>query len=193
MTKEYLNPYQRCDTSFDQLFKKYNQFLIHYATQIVRDRIVAEDIVSEAFYKFFINQKNEKCELSKKGFLFACTKNECIDFLRTKRFKERQLKILIRHVDEYEDVTLNVITRKELVAKVRNVIETLPPVCKRVIVLSYMHDLNRNEIAQELKISPNTVKKHKAVGLKWLKAKLNDCSEFRNPWAIYTNKMASQN
>jgi RNA polymerase sigma-70 factor (family 1) len=192
MLKKYLKPYQECDASFDQLFKKYHRSLILYATQIVRDRIVAEDLVSEAFFKFLLNVNDEKSESSKLGFLYACTRNVCIDFIRRQKLKERLLKNIFRHSQEYEDITLNLIIRKELVAKVRNAIETLPPVCKRVITLSYMHGLNRVEIAQELKISPNTVRNHISVGLKLLKARLIDCVELYTPWEPIIESIISQ-
>jgi RNA polymerase sigma-70 factor (family 1) len=183
MTKEYFKPYGRQDSSFDNLFKRYHRSLILYAKQIVRDQLVAEDIASEAFLKFLLKEKIEYRELSKWGFLCTCARNECIDFLRKEKLKERKIRMLFRHTKEYEDVVLNVIMRKELIGKVRKVIEEMPPVCKQVIILSCIEGLTREEVAHKLNISPNTVKNHKAVGLKWLKARLIDCTELLSPWA----------
>ena len=81
---------------------------------------------------------------------------------------------VLNNDEEYGDFTLNQITRKDLISRIRKIIETLPPVRRQVIILSCVNGLSREEIAQELKISPNTVRNHKARGLKWLKQRFEN-------------------
>lgn len=187
MSREFYKACEICETSFEQLFKKYRPRLIFFAWQIVRDEFEAEDIVSEVFLKYLFKGNIYECEDAKMGFLYRCTKNECIDFLRSKKIKEREREKTLKVVDDNVDYLLNHIERKELIVKVRHIIETLPPVCKQVITLSYLKGLNRQEIAQTLNLSSRTVRNHKSRGLRWIREKFILDNE-----AAYTKPLALQ-
>ena len=64
------------------------------------------------------------------------------------------------------------LTRMDVSRQVHAAVRSLPPMCSRVIWLSYLDGLKNQEIAQLLQISVHTVKNQKARGLYLLKKKL---------------------
>jgi RNA polymerase sigma-70 factor, ECF subfamily len=172
--------YNACEdskASIALLFKQYRPRLIVFARAFVKDTVFAEDIVSDVFLKFLLKGNMQECEAAKKIFLYRCTRNECIDYLRGKKFRDKQLRKVSDNDNEHEGFALNYMERQEQIIRVRNIIETLPPICKRVITLSYIKGLNRQEIAHILNISANTVRNHKRQGLIWIKERFFFSSE----------------
>jgi len=71
-------------TEIKNLFNQYYSPLCNYATKIISDSTIAEDIVQDLFVQLWENEKLEKIENTER-FLLRATKYKCIDYLRTKR------------------------------------------------------------------------------------------------------------
>lgn len=65
-------------------------------------------------------------------------------------------------------------TTEDLRLQIENAINLLPPQQKKVFLLSRYERLKYDEIAVQLNISPETVKKHLQAAIKSLKKRVND-------------------
>lgn len=69
--------------TMEEVYKKYHKELYLYALSLCRDETLAEDLVSETFYKAFIGSNQSKGNF--KYWLFRVLKNHFIDLKRKKR------------------------------------------------------------------------------------------------------------
>ncbi len=160
--------------SIDELlFKKYYPRLCHFAWKLVGDKLVAEDIVQDAFCAYF-DQKDELCseELAIKNFLYTSVRFACYNLYRKEKVEERYW--LLNPIIEGEDSRVeHDIIFSEVIADVYRVVAEMPSSCQHIFRLGYLDGLSNLEIAKELQISVNTVKTQKQRGMKTLLAKLN--------------------
>ena len=97
----------------------------------------------------------------------TCVRNRCIDYLKSQYHKRevahsdtglRDFPVL-QYVKD-DDYPLGKLLEKELEDEIMNAINRLPNECRRVFYMSRFENRKYEEIAQELKISVNTVKYH---------------------------------
>lgn len=155
--------------TFEHMYHEWYFPLVFFARRLVRDQLVAEDIVTEVFIKFWYRENNYEDAIAKKRFLFLCTRNKCINHIREKKHREKQKKGAPGTTDDYEEFALNQITRNETITQAWNIIESLPTECRRIFILSYLKGISHKKIAQQLGISVNTVRNHKTRGFELMK------------------------
>jgi RNA polymerase sigma-70 factor (ECF subfamily) len=63
---------------------------------------------------------------------------------------------------------------KELETEIAGFVETLPPQCKKIFILSRTHELKNREIAEQLQISIKTVEKQITKALSGLRKHLQE-------------------
>ena len=102
-------------------------------------------------------------------------KNTCITYIRNEKIKEKHAKFL--KPDEIEESFLNKVIEIEIYCILNEVFEELPPACKNVYKMS-LEGLGHKQIAEELNISINTVKKHKNRANHYLKSRLEGLFSF---------------
>jgi RNA polymerase sigma-70 factor (ECF subfamily) len=71
-----------------------------------------------------------------------------------------------------EDHILSELTRIEVVREVHAAIEALPPQCRKIVRMSFVEGMKNQEIAEQLKLSVQTVKNQKVRAIYLLKMKL---------------------
>lgn len=155
--------------ALEQLFKAYYPRLCHFSFQIVRDKVKAEDLVQEAFIKYW-NHREEisSYEIAVKNFLYSTVRNASLNLIRHDR--------VVRHYLERQDPSpveeftmIHSMIRSEVLAAIHEALETLPASCQRISRLGYLEGMKNNEIARKLGISINTVKTQKQRGLQLLR------------------------
>ena len=161
-------------STFEQVFHQFRTPLIFFARSLIKNKSEAEDIVTKVFIKFFQSKNHYESVTAKKYFLYQCTKNECIDYLRREVLKRKHKEYVEASNDEQVESVLNEITDKEIIVQIKKIIECLPPVCKRIMNLYYKDGFTREEVAQLLGLSTNTVRNHVAEGLKKIRTRLKE-------------------
>lgn len=81
---------------FEQLYKSYCQAVYANIFKLVKDEIVAEDILQEVFYSFWKHRFEMKSDKSPAGWLFVVSHNKSLDFLKKK------IKESITYVEDYQ-------------------------------------------------------------------------------------------
>ena len=157
------------DKGFELLFKTYYPRLCHFSFQIVRDKVNAEDVVQEAFIKYW-NQREEIAShnIAVKNFLYSTVRNASLNLIR----HDKVIGNYLEQQDPSPIEEFNIIhsiMRSEVLAELHMALDTLPESCKRISKMGYLDGMKNNEIAQKLGISVNTVKTQKQRGLQLLR------------------------
>lgn len=150
--------------AFEMLFGKYYSDLCKFANSIVHSSEMAEDIVSDLFVKIWEQPLALSVSLSLKGYLYRSVHNNCINYLARSRKQFQELNA--ETIDKlYEllpslsgDDASTALMAADLDERIENAIEKLPTECGKIFIMSRKDELSIHEIAQQLKISENTVK-----------------------------------
>jgi RNA polymerase sigma-70 factor (ECF subfamily) len=161
---------------FQSFFRSYYPSLRLFATNIIFDYSVAEDLVQEAFIRLWEKSEDFNNEYAVKSFLYTTVKNSCLNHLEHKKVKRKHIEITRQQSLDSTEIT-NLLIEEETHRLIYNAINELPPQCRNVLLLS-INGLKNNEIAEELSISANTVKTQKKIAYKQLKIKLKDIYPF---------------
>lgn len=152
-------------TAFENMIQRYYTTLYAFATHIVKDQENAEDIIQELFVKIWTNRKNLGTVESLKDYLFICTRNLSLTFLRNRKRLENHLKQM--PYEEAGNISSYVI-EEEHNRLLFEAIRLLPPRSSEVIRLS-LNGLKQEQIAEQMNISIHTVKSLKYEAIQKLK------------------------
>ncbi len=158
---------------FEQFFKNFYPRLVYFAFQILADKNKAEDIVQEAFVKFWDHKEAVSPNpIAIKNFLYATVKNSSLNSVRHEKVVEKYKSNYIP--SEAEEATIiNYIIQSEVLAEIHQAIQNLPESCQRISRMGYLEGMKNHEIAATLGISINTVKTQKQRAMQLLRLRLN--------------------
>lgn len=149
----------------------YSQFhppLSLFAYKFVEDRMLAEEIASNAFVKIWkFHWKVDSCA-SIRAYLYQIVRNECRDILRLKNRKMVMPKETLPEVVSNEAIFDNLV-RSEVSRMIQSALKELSPETRQVLTLHYLEGKSMKEIAGKLNIPQNTIRTQKARGLKNLR------------------------
>lgn len=140
---------QLYDQTLDQVFR--------YVFLRVRNRELAEDIVSEAYLKAaeHFNDFVPRAHASRRSWLFAIVRNCMADAFRTKGMQNVELP------DDLPGMTATVIEHDVdtniRLTEVMHTLAKLPERQREILLLRYQAELKNKEIAQLLAIDERTV------------------------------------
>ena len=140
-------------------FKKLEKPLMIYAFQIVHDREEAQDLVQDAFLRFF---KQEDKILEPKAWLYKTLRNLSISFLRKDGRLQRttdgdQLDFLDSMNRPVESILVKNLEKDEALNRVRHAISLLPKESAKIIQLKFDQQKSYNEISQITGLSVSNV------------------------------------
>lgn len=167
--------------ALENLFKRYYKPLRAYAFRFVKHKSVAEDIVQDIFFELWTRRENIRFDEadSVKSYLFKSVYNSSINILHSGSMKELSSLDGIDESYAIENCLFANTTSqeqslllKELETEIASFVETLPTQCKKIFILSRVHELKNREIAEQLEISVKAVEKQISKALKELKKHL---------------------
>lgn len=141
--------------AFSKLFETYHAPLFRFAENYVCCPGLAEDIVQEVFIKLW-EDTNIRISGSLRSYLFLMVRNRCVDYLRSIKLEDKKKQQLIDAQIISDSVDLDF--DKDVTARIKQAVQELPDQCRQVYEMSVYNGLKHAEIAEELKISVNTVK-----------------------------------
>lgn len=148
---------------FEYLYSKYKNLLLHKAYEILKDYMLAEDAVSEAYLRIYKNLHKIDDPDSNQSIAFAVTiaKNTALTILSREKAKSTELYDETQP-DEF-DLEQHVLSELSSGA-VYSAMECLGEELRGIFLLKFAYDMPHREIAQTLGITENnvTVKLHRA-------------------------------
>ena len=144
---------------FEEIFRLYHSDLCRHVSRIVRDMDAAEDIVQDVFVSFWDKRRTDL--ENPYGYLYRACINKALNYVSTNKRRGEINNDLFApdHPAESRSSDKDMEFR-ELEKQVLSGIESLPPMCKKVFLLSRYEEMSHKEIAAFLDISPNTVDNH---------------------------------
>jgi len=161
------------EAAFRAIYDQHHEKIFRLAFRYLKDKQLSEEIVQETFIKLWLT----KTELNPEGdiwsYLSLISKRLSLNSLR-QISKSTSLTIkLLSNIQEAYNGTEEKIYANDLEQITEQLIHKLPRQQQQVYQLSRVKGLSHKEIADQLCISPNTVKNHMVQALKTLKAKLD--------------------
>ncbi len=160
-------------SAFDLIFGMYSHKIYYFAFSILKSKEDAEDVVQHTFFKLWEKRESLNNSLVFKPFLFTIAYNVSIDLLRS-RLKEKGYRenILVQASSNYN--LEERIEYGDLLDRINQISEKLPPRKKEIYQLSRVHHLSHSEIAEKLNISVKTVENGIGYSLKFIKTHLGN-------------------
>jgi len=157
--------------AYEMLFKKYYLSMCMIARRIVEDEDVAKDLVQEIFIRIWEKKVKFENELLLRKYLYLSTQNKCFTYLRDRKVQHYHKQQIIDNYQEQEEPNIiNSLIKEEVYRQLLSSIEQLPPQCKKICLLT-LDGKKPSEIAKELELNVETVKKQKKIALKRLQDK----------------------
>ena len=152
-------PAREEEALFEELFRRNYQRLCQRVYRITHELEAAEDIVQEVFISFW-NKPDQKIE-SPDAYLYRACMNKAINYVSsTQRRTQLQNEQYQAQKQEAAQSPQQELEQQELELQVQQTIAKLPPMCRKVFLLSRYEGMSHQQIATFLEISPNTVDNH---------------------------------
>lgn len=160
--------------AFYNLYERYCRRLHGFVLRYIKQEEDAEEIVQEVFVKIWESRNKIDAYSSFESFLFTIAYNTTISLLR-KRTNEKKYLEHIKSLQQFSNSPnlIDEVYFNELNDRVQSLLNELTVRQKEIFQLSREEGLTHDEIAKKLDISVNTVKKHMANTLAFLKQQID--------------------
>jgi len=143
-----------------KLYEYFAKSMYNTSLRIVKDTMIAEDVMQESFLAAFQSLKNFRNEIPFSHWLRKIVINRSFDYLRKKKnapilFDDQESLELLNPVypaDEKPDPSLN----EEMINRIKIVLQQLPDGYRIIFSLFYFEGYDHDEISSILNISPST-------------------------------------
>jgi RNA polymerase sigma-70 factor (ECF subfamily) len=147
---------------FEETYRAHYRQLRNTARQLIGDSDAAHDLVQEVFLKLW-NKRNELHAILNTGaYLYRSVVNASLNYLE-KNKKRRSTDDLSLPSDLSTEAGVNL---RELQEKISEALDSLPPKCRAIFILSRFEEKKNKEIAVILGISLKTVENQMGIALK---------------------------
>lgn len=165
--------YVDAEAKFKEIFSAHYSELRYYAFSIVRDEVMAEEIVQNMFCRLWERADKINLERATRPYLYKTVHNEGINHLKRSKLKAKYQAHIIQTSQEALANT-DQADFKLLQEKADQALKDLPTQCRIIFQLSRLEDMKYREIAERLGISVKTVETQMSKALKILRTKLAD-------------------
>lgn len=157
---------------FRELFLAMYPKLVRYAATLMADEDEAKDIVSEVMGTAW--EQFEALGEHKHSWLYTAVRNAALNRLKHLRVEQEHLEAIV--LATRADVADGYWEHEALLQKAEAVARSLPEPTCTILRLCYWEKQTYHEVAEQLGISPDTVKKHIGKALR----RLREAMEVKN-------------
>lgn len=156
------------ENAFTQLYLHFGKRLIQFAVSLVRSREIAEELVEDVFVKLWANRNQVTAIENITVYLYVATKNRSLNALSRKAHElvAAPFDYLDTPLDKFAANPYDLMITAEMMGRMQQAIETLPPRCKLIFKLVREDGLKYKEVAEILNISVNTIDVQMAIAVK---------------------------
>lgn len=158
--------------AFRILFNAYNKRLYAAALKITKSAYGAEEIVQEIFAGLWENRTGLQDVDNPPAYIFTVAYNRTFRYLKKVAADQHMIKSLRNRIHEMQNETEDWLNLKETNELINQAVGKLPPQRQLIFKLSRENGLSHKEIAEQLNISPLTVKKQIVMALRSIRTSL---------------------
>ena len=154
--------------AFTQLYLHFGKKLILFGGSLVRSKETSEELVEDVFVKLWANRQGITEINNITVYLYVAVKNKALNKLSQKANEliAAPFDFLDTAIDEFAADPYDLMITSEMMTRMQQVIETLPPRCKMIFKLIREDGLKYKEVAEILNISVNTIDAQMAIAVK---------------------------
>lgn len=160
---------------FKAEYEEYFSALKYFACRYITDEAVVCDLLQDFFIKLWEKGEVFENKLAFKTYLYRSVRNNCLTYLRDSGRQSARLALYEPEVTE--EAFVNQMIEAEVYALINEVFDELPDASRKVYLKS-LEGKSHQEIADELNIAVNTIKKHKNNANRYLRARLKKLLTF---------------
>jgi len=159
-----ISSYKRFHAEYERHFAG----LFYFAKRFVEEE-TACDIIQDFFVRLWEKQMTFKSENQFIVYIYHSVRNRCFTYLRNN--KRNMARLSQMEVPQSEESFLEQIIEAETYSLINDAFAELPESSKRVYIKS-LEGKSHKEIAEELQIAINTIKRHKNRANHYLRERL---------------------
>lgn len=167
---------------FGSLFMKYRDRYVSIAKSYVRDAVVAEDIVADAFTRFWDSRNDIVLTSIPEAYILQAIKNRCLNHMRDSMTQMRirqemhseKYKALQKETELLSSEDISFLFETEISTIFNNILKELPELSKEIFIASRFKGMTYKEIAEKYNISDRKVKREISKVLDLLRIGLKD-------------------
>ncbi len=138
-----------------EMYGKYSKAMYNTCVRMVGDKVLAEDLLQEAFVDVFRNIKSYKGQSTPGAWIKRIVVNNCISHLRKRKMYFSEIDDAVQMIEHTEEA---VDTHHYEVQQIKDAMRKLPQGYKVIFSLYAVEGYDHEEIAQILDISTSTSK-----------------------------------
>lgn len=165
-------------TLFEDVFKSHFKNLHAYACTIVKDDVMAEEMVQNVFYKIWERKAHLSIQTSLTAYLYRAVYNESLNYIKHLKVKTAYQSYATTRMNQHTDNAEKKVLLGELEERLRTALQELPEQCRTIFQMSRFEELKYQEIADRLGLSIKTVENQMGKALKLMRLKLIDFLPF---------------
>ncbi len=140
------------------LINAYSKSVYNIAMNFFGERDIAADVTQEIFIKLYHNLDKYREEKSFTSWVFAVSRNYCIDYWRKNRKYLDRSQELNENIGSGQPSPEENLIRESEIDVLRKRISLLDPDLRIILILRDIHNLSYQEIAERFSIPEGTVK-----------------------------------
>ena len=158
------------ESAFSELFIRYDKRIYPFVLRMIKSASLAEEITQEIFIKIWNNRQKLTGIDHPEAYILTIASRHTLDHIK-KRVNESKMlqRLSVVLNDSTDNNTEEALLLRESAALIHRAVNQLPPQQKAVYELSRHEGMKYEEIAQQLNISPNTVRNHLVKALDFLR------------------------
>ena len=162
------------EQAFEQVFKSNFKSLHAYAFTIVKDEIMAEEIVQNVFCRLWEKKHKVEIQTSLGAYLYRSVYHESLNYLKHLKVRAAYNSYAQSAVKNEVDNAEKRMLLGDLEKKLTIALGELPEQCRTIFQMSRFEELKYQEIADRLGLSVKTIENQMGKALRLLRLKLAD-------------------
>lgn len=160
-------------SAFREIYNRYWAAMYAHVVKMTGSHADAQDILQDLFSALWLKagELNPKTRLS--GFLYISARNRVFNLFQKQKLRQDHKASLAQFIDTVSPDSLEALTERDLRAAIETEIARLPPRMRQVFELSRKQHLSHKQIARQLNISDQTVRKQIQHALRILRPRLS--------------------
>ena len=148
------------EPAFAELFRRYDRRIYPFVLKMIKSPILAEEITQEIFIKIWRHRESLSVIEQPESYILTIAARHTLDQIKKRLNEHKMLQRFSAGLSPTHNEPEELLLLKDTEELIQRAVDQLPPQQKSVYLLSRQQGLSYEEIGQELKISPNTVRNH---------------------------------
>ncbi|AXB58533.1 RNA polymerase sigma factor [Flavobacterium fluviale] len=163
---------QGSELAFTKIYNQYKDIVYSIALRITKSKTLSEETVQDIFLKIWQNRKSLAEVEHFENYIYIISRNHLFNSIK-KIARESNLALEVNSKDAGFIDTDTSIKDEQYNTILNQIVEQLPPQQQKVYKMAKWDGMSHQKIGEDLGISTETVKKHMAQALKYIRLKIS--------------------